>query len=101
MNTGTRPHQSDHYSKPSPECPRCQGLLVPTLLSVGPYDATVPSFPAAWRCANCGLLLDLQIMRNRSATLDTSTQSTDRFSHRKARRPRGGPRLRHALVPKG
>ena len=60
-------HQSDNHSKPDHGCPRCEGMLVPTLLQVGPFDATVPSFPTAWRCVNCGALLDWQIMRNRGS----------------------------------
>jgi hypothetical protein len=87
-------HQSIHYSRPDPECPRCQGMLVPTLFQVGPFDATVPSFPTAWRCVNCGALLDLQIMMNRSSTPGNSEPSRDQAPQLKARRPRGGPRLR-------
>ncbi len=94
------PHQSNHHSSPDPECPRCEGLLVPTLLQAGPFDATVPSFPSAWRCINCGVLLDFQIMINRTSIDDSSSASKERAPQLKTRRPRGGPRVRLPLLPR-
>ena len=94
-------HQTNNHSTPNPECPRCQGMLVPTLLQVGPFDATVPSFPTAWRCVNCGALLDWQIMMNRSAVPDSSQLTSHVVPQQKARRSRGGPRVRFPQVPKG
>ena len=100
-NTVTH-HQINIHSNPDPECPRCQGMLVPTLLQVGPFDATAPSFPTAWRCVNCGALLDLQIMMNRSAIPDNSGPCRNRAPQLiKSRRPRRGPRLRLSPIPKG
>ena len=94
-------HQTNNHSNPNPECPRCHGMLMPTLLQVGPFDATVPSFPNAWRCVNCGALLDLQIMINRSSAPDNSKISGPGAPQQIARRSRGSPRVRFPQVPKG
>lgn len=94
-------HQTKNYSNPNPECPRCQGMLVPTLLQIGFFDATVPSFPTAWRCVNCGALLDWQIMVNQASAHDSSPISGHKAPQQKSRRSRGGPRVRFPQVPKG
>jgi hypothetical protein len=92
------PHSSNHPSDSNPDCPRCHGMLVPTLLQVGPFDSTGPSFPSAWRCVNCGALLDLQIVMNQSAISDNSESHRESPDRLKPRRLRGGPRLRIPLV---
>lgn len=94
-------HSSNHSPDSDPGCPRCHGMLVPTLLQVGPFDSTVPSFPSAWRCVNCGALLDFQILMNQSSISDSSQSSRKRPDHLKPRRLRGGPRLRVPLVSRG
>ena len=95
-------HRSKDHSRPGPGCPRCEGMLVPTLLQVGPYDATVPSFPSAWRCINCGAILDWQIRMNRTATSHGPKPSKAQTGQQeKIHGPRCGPRLRVPLTSKG
>jgi len=47
-------------------CPRCNGLLVVTLLESDPSNSIEPLFSKMWRCLNCGTLLDPKILSNQS-----------------------------------
>lgn len=85
--------QPDPSSTVPDGCPRCQGFLVQTFFQVDLLGESGPRLTPAWRCVNCGVLLDLQVLENQALDSEVSPLSSPSYSPLKSRSPRGGPRL--------
>ena len=56
------------------ECPKCQGLMIPDRLT----DYSLVFY--AWRCINCGIILDETILKNRQAPPEPARTGRPRFT---------------------
>lgn len=64
-------------------CPRCSGLMVPHLYS-DLEGVTGAAYGEAWRCVNCGELVDPVVLAHRSGADRTVEKTTRRWPRRLA-----------------